>query len=58
MNQVIDSVKMLLGSKTETDVLETIKLFIKLYKLNFERAKNSLPDIRILIFSKEKKIKD
>jgi hypothetical protein len=49
---------MLLGSKTETDVLETIKLFIKLYKLNFERAKESLPDIRILIFSKEKKIKD
>jgi hypothetical protein len=49
---------MLLGSKTETDVLETIKLFIKLYKLKFERAKQSLPDIRILIFSKEKKIKD
>lgn len=58
MNQVIDSVKMLLGSKTETDVLETIKLFIKLYKLKFERAQQSLPDIRILIFSKEKKIKD
>jgi hypothetical protein len=29
-----------------------------LYKLNFEQAKESLPDIRILIFSKEKKIKD
>lgn len=58
MNKVIDSIKMLLGSKTETDVLETIKLFIKLYKLKFDRAKQSLPDIRILIFSKEKKIKD
>lgn len=35
INKAIDSVRMLLGSKTETDVLETIKLFIKLFKLNF-----------------------
>lgn len=35
INKAIDSIRMLLGSKTETDVLETIKLFIKLFKLNF-----------------------
>ena len=35
INKVIDSVRMLLGSKTETDILETIKLFIKLHKLKF-----------------------
>ena len=52
MNKVIDSTRILLGSKTDTDVLETIKLFIKLYKLNFEKARDCLPDIRILIFSK------
>jgi hypothetical protein len=33
-------------------------MFIKLYKLNFAKAKDTLPNIRILIFSKEKKIKD
>lgn len=58
INKTIESVRMLLGSKADSDVLETIKLFIKLHRLNFERAKESLPDIRILIFSKEKKIKD
>lgn len=58
INKVVESVKMLLGSKADSDVLETIKLFIKLHKLNFEKAKDSLPDIRILIFSKENKIKD
>lgn len=58
INKVIESTRILLGSKADTDVLETIKLFIKLHKLNFQKAKESLPDIRILIFSKEKKIKD
>lgn len=58
ISKVIDSTKILLGSKADTDVLETIKLFIKLYQLKFEKAEESLPNIRILIFSKEKKIKD
>ena len=49
---------MLLGSKSDSDVLETIKLFVRLYKLNFEKSKEILPNIRLLIFSKEKKIKD
>lgn len=35
INKVIDSVRILLGSKADTDVLETIKLFIKLHMLKF-----------------------
>jgi hypothetical protein len=58
INKVMESIRILLGSKADTDVLETIKLFIKLHRLNFARARECLPDIRILIFSKEKKIKD
>ena len=58
INRVIESTKILLGSRADTDVLETIKLFIKLHKLKFEKAEEALPNIRILIFSKEKKIKD
>jgi hypothetical protein len=33
-------------------------LFIKFYKRNVECCKDCLPSIRLLIFSKEKKIKD
>ena len=54
----INNVKLLLGSKHETDVLETIKLFVKLYKLKFEKALTILPQIRLLIFSKEEKVRD
>jgi hypothetical protein len=31
----INNVKLLLGSKQESDVLETIRLFVKLYRLKF-----------------------
>lgn len=58
VDKVISSVKMLLGSKTESDVLETIRLFMKFQKLNFKQAELALPDIRLLIFSKEKRVRD
>ena len=58
IQKVISSTSIFLGSKSDNDVLETIRLFIKLHKMGFEGAKNVLPDIRILIFSKEKKIRD
>ena len=35
MIKVIESTRILLGSKSDSDVLETIRLFIKLHKLNF-----------------------
>ena len=58
IGDVLTKMKVLLGSKTDTDVLETIKLFIKFYKRNVEYCKESLSSIRLLIFSREKKIKD
>lgn len=58
IQDVLDKVKILLSSKTDTDVMETIHLFIKFYKRNIEYCKECLPNIRLLIFSKEKKIRD
>lgn len=55
---VVNTVQVLLGSKNESDVIETIRLFIKLNKLNCQAARMALPHIRLLVFSKEKKIKD
>ena len=36
VQDVLDKVKVLLSSKTDTDVLETIRLFIKFYRRNIE----------------------
>ena len=54
----MEKVRILLSSKTDTDVLETIRLFIKFYRRKIEYCKECLPHIRLLIFSREKKIKD
>lgn len=58
IEKIFRKMEALLGQKTETDILEIIKLFAKLHKRDPERCKEGLSLIILLIFSYEKKVKD
>lgn len=58
ISEITETLGMLLGSKNLNDVVEVIKLFIFLKQLGIEKIEGSLRKIYMLVFSKEKGVKE
>ncbi|KRX03620.1 Armadillo-type fold [Pseudocohnilembus persalinus] len=58
IEEVTPLLTQLLGSKSTNDVLESIRLFLFLHKTNIECSKQGIKKMMVLIWSKEKTIKD
>jgi hypothetical protein len=58
ISQITETLSLLLGSKNLTDVVEVIKLFIFLKQLGIQNIDGSLRKIYMLVFSKEKGVKE
>ncbi len=58
LDEVMPNLAQILGSKNASDVLETIKLTLYLYKNNIDSALTCIKKMAVLIWSKEKSVKE